>query len=221
MAEGKDLQLLPLALDLSGRRCVCVGGGSVAARRVAALVAAGGVATVIAPELDPVLEGMVAAGEIGVLRRRYAAGDLAGAFIVLAATGIRAVDEAVRAEARALGALLNMAGETSRGDCQFMAAVRRGSLLVGLQTGGAAPAVTAALRARIEGVIAPDLEATLERLGGLRAQLRSAVPDVAERGARWRTVVDGGSLDAALDGGGAAVLARIEAILLGDAGAEE
>lgn len=221
MAEGTSLQLLPLALDLSGRRCVCVGGGSVAARRVAALVAAGGAATVIAPELDPVLEGMVAAGAIGVLRRRYEAGDLDGAFLVLAATGVMAVDEAVRAEARTLGALLNMAGESARGDCQFMAVVRRGPLVVGLQTGGAAPAVTAALRARIEGVLGWDLEAVLERLGVLRARLRSAVPDVAERGARWRTVVEGGSLDAALDGGGAAALARIEAILLGDAGAGE
>lgn len=221
MAEGTDLQLLPLALDLSGRTCVCVGGGSVAARRVTALVAAGGVATVIAPELDPVLEEMSASGALEVLRRRYEAGDLAGAFLVLAATGIRAVDEAVRVEARALGALLNMAGESARGDCQFMAVVRRGPLVVGLQTGGAAPAVTAALRARIEGVLTPDLEGVLARVGVLRAQLRSSVPDVAERGARWRTVVDRGSLDAAIDGGGAAALARIEAILLGDAGAGE
>ena len=177
--------------------------------------------TVIAPEVDPVLEGMAAAGAIEVLRRRYGVGDLGGAFLVLAATGVRAVDEAVRKEARALGALLNMAGETGRGDCQFMAVVRRGPLLVGLQTGGAAPAVTAALRARIEASIAPDLESVLEGVGALRARLRSAIPDTAERGARWRRVVEGGSLDAALQGGGEAALARIEAILLGDAGAGE
>jgi len=221
MAEGTSLQLVPLALDLSGRRCVCVGGGSVAARRVAALVAAGGLLTVIAPELDPVLDGMVAEGAIEARRRRYEAGDLGGAFLVLAATGTRAVDEAVREEARAVGALLNMAGETGRGDCQFMAVVRRGPLLVGLQTGGAAPAVTAALRARIEASLAPDLESVLEGVGAFRARLRSAIPDATERAGRWRRVVEGGSLDAALDGGGEAALARIEAILLGDAGAGE
>lgn len=221
MADRAASQPLPLALDLSDRRCICVGGGSVAARRVPALLAAGGRVTVIAPDLDPVLENLRAARAIDALGRRYAPGDLAGAFLVLAATGVAAVDAAVRVEAREVGALLNMAGQTGLGDCQFMAVVRRGPLLLGLQTGGAAPAVAAALRARIDAALAPDLESVLERLGELRARLRAEVPDAAARGARWREVVDGGSLAAALDGDGSAALARIEAILLGDAGAQQ
>lgn len=87
----------PLVLDLTGRRVVVVGGGQVAARRVAALHAAGAHVLVVAPELDPAL------GEVEVARRRYATGDLTGAWLAVAATNGLAVNALVAADAEAAG----------------------------------------------------------------------------------------------------------------------
>ncbi len=89
----------PAGLRLSGRRVVVVGGGNVAQRRVPTLLAAGAVVTVVSPEVTPAIEGML--GEIAWERRRYADGDLAGAWYVIAATDDRVVNEAVSAEAEA------------------------------------------------------------------------------------------------------------------------
>ena len=87
----------PLFLDLTGRRVVVVGGGTVAARRVADLVDAGAHVVVVAPEVAP----DISASE--VVDRRYAAGDLAGAWLVLACTDDPEVNTEVAAAADTLG----------------------------------------------------------------------------------------------------------------------
>src|SRR5947207_14148429 len=85
----------PLLLDLAGRRAIVVGGGRVALRRARGLLDAGALVHVVAPEVLPEL----AALDVVVHRRRYADGDLAGAWLVQACTGHAAVNGAVAAEA--------------------------------------------------------------------------------------------------------------------------
>jgi uroporphyrin-III C-methyltransferase/precorrin-2 dehydrogenase/sirohydrochlorin ferrochelatase len=89
----------PVGLRLAGRSVVVVGGGQVAGRRIPALLAAGADVTVVSPTVRPALEGMVDAGELGWIARRYEDGDLAAAWYALAATGDPAVNTAVVAEA--------------------------------------------------------------------------------------------------------------------------
>ncbi|HWE61281.1 MAG TPA: bifunctional precorrin-2 dehydrogenase/sirohydrochlorin ferrochelatase, partial [Chloroflexota bacterium] len=186
--------LLPLAIQLRERRCVCIGGGALAARRVPTLLGAGALVTVIAPDLHPSLAELHAAGAFDFAPRSYQAGDLAGAFLALAATGVPTVDAAVAAEGQAAGILICSASDPAAGNCQFMATVRRGPLLVGVQTSGVAPAVSAALRARIDALLPEDLGQILEQIGALRRELRTAVPDAAERARRWQCVTASGAI---------------------------
>src|SRR6185503_6359427 len=92
----------PLLLDLAGRRAVVVGGGPVAARRAGALVDAGADVVVVAPDVCEDLAELVAAGRVRLERREYLPGDLAGAWLAHTATGDRATDSAVAAEAERL-----------------------------------------------------------------------------------------------------------------------
>lgn len=208
-----DPWLIPLAIQLRNRRCVCVGGGGVAARRVPALVEAGARVTVIAPDLHSALEQLRDAGMFEHVPLRYAVGDTAGAFLVLAATGIEAIDAAVATEAHEGGALVCVAGAPVLGNCQFMATVRRGPLLLGLQTGGVSPAISAALRRHIEATLPDGLEAILEQVGDLRSALRSSEPDPRERARRWQRVADSGALDRLLGGDVVASLEEIRRLL--------
>src|SRR3954453_12173383 len=89
----------PVGLRLLGRRVVVVGGGQVAHRRVAGLLDARALVTVVAPEVTPALEALVAPGSVTSLRRRYSPGDLEGAWYAVAATDDREVNAAVAAEA--------------------------------------------------------------------------------------------------------------------------
>ena len=89
----------PIFLDLSGRKCVVVGGGPVALRKVKALMEHGGNVQVISPDLCPELARMVEEGAIQVLQKGYQSGGLEGAFIVIAATDDKEINSRVAREA--------------------------------------------------------------------------------------------------------------------------
>src|SRR5688572_22018860 len=109
---GAQFQPYPIALtELHGMRCVVVGGGEVALRKVRALVASGADVLVISPELHPELATLRDAGALTHRERPYEPGDLAGALLAFAATNRRDVNATVSAEARAARILVNVADD--------------------------------------------------------------------------------------------------------------
>ncbi|MGH3846534.1 MAG: NAD(P)-dependent oxidoreductase, partial [Pseudonocardiaceae bacterium] len=89
-----------VGLDLTGRRVVVVGAGTVAQRRLPRLIVAGAEVLLVAPEATPAVEAMATAGELHWEVRGYADGDLDGAWYALACSSEPAVNAAVAAEAR-------------------------------------------------------------------------------------------------------------------------
>lgn len=160
----------PIALNLAGRRCVTVGGGAVAERKVRGLLASGAAVTVIAPALTEGLRSLVSAGTIEVEHRPYAPGDLRGAFLALAATDRREVNAAVTAEARALGVLVNCADAPDEGDFSVPALARRGRLTVGVSTAGGSPVVAGLVRDRLAEALGDGTIAILELVAALREE---------------------------------------------------
>ncbi|MEV1293789.1 uroporphyrinogen-III C-methyltransferase [Pseudonocardia sp. NPDC049635] len=151
-----------VGLDLSGRRVVVVGGGQVAQRRVTRLIAAGALVEVVSPEVTPAVEGMVTAGEITWTGRRYAEGDLAGAWYVIAATDDAAVNEAVVAEAERGRVFCVRADDGSRGTAVTPATGEHDGLTVGVLARGAhrrsAAVRTALVEALQSGVVDENAE---------------------------------------------------------------
>src|ERR1700723_2987966 len=114
--------LYPVNLVLEGRRCVVVGGGAVAARKVEGLVAAGAEVVVIAPEIGAPIR------ERGgtVVQRSYRLGDLDGAWLAIVATDDPAVNRLVRADGDAAGVWINAADDPTACSFTLPAVVRRG-----------------------------------------------------------------------------------------------
>lgn len=96
-----DGPLFPLGLRLQGRLVVVVGGGPVGLRRIGALLDAGAEVRLISPEVETALADLADRARLDWLRRRYAAGDLQGAWLAMACTADPAVNAAVLAEAEA------------------------------------------------------------------------------------------------------------------------
>lgn len=90
---------VPLFLDLTGRSVVVVGAGPVAARKVTDLLAAGADVTVVAPRSEPAIRAAADRARLRWRQRAYRAGDLAGAWLVVTATGVPEVDRRVVADA--------------------------------------------------------------------------------------------------------------------------
>ncbi|MEI4272507.1 uroporphyrinogen-III C-methyltransferase [Klenkia sp. LSe6-5] len=126
----------PIGLRLTGKRVVVVGGGQVAHRRVAGLLDAHAVVTVVSPEVTPALEALVGPGSVTWLRRPYAPGDLAEAWYAVAATDSPAVNAAVAAEAEERRIFCARADDRSRSSVWTPAVGRQGDVVVSVHGGG-------------------------------------------------------------------------------------
>ncbi len=188
----------PAYLNVRDRRCVVIGGGAVAEGKVAQLREAGANITVVSPEVTP---GILAAAEQGQLNwqaRKYQAGDLKGAFLAIATTNARAVNEAIFQEAEEAGILINVVDAPAQ--CSFIAPsiVSRGAVTVAISTGGASPALARKFREELTGSAVMDWA----DLAGILSQART---QVKQRGLtvdpqRWQCCLTTDLLELAQDG---------------------
>ncbi|MFH7321121.1 bifunctional precorrin-2 dehydrogenase/sirohydrochlorin ferrochelatase [Desulfurivibrio sp. D14AmB] len=155
-------------MQLARRPCVVVGGGAVARRKVEGLLACEAAVTVISPRLDGELERLRQAGALRWLAREYREGDLAGAFLVIAATDDEGVQARVHAEAERDNLLLNVADVPKWCNLILPAVVRRGDLSLAVSTGGASPALAARLRRELEDSYGDEYRVLLALLAALR-----------------------------------------------------
>ena len=184
---GSVVNFYPVSLDVSGRPCLVVGGGPVAARKVRGLLECGARVTVIAPSLGSEMEALVPRLH-AVERRPYREGDAASFRLVVTATGLPDVDGAVHADAEASDVWINSADDRAHSSFILPAVFRDGSVSVCVSSGGLSPALSSWLRDRLaaqcEGV-----GALAELLGEARARLIQA--GLRSDSVNWRQLLDG------------------------------
>ncbi|OAP23224.1 uroporphyrinogen-III C-methyltransferase [Amycolatopsis sp. M39] len=163
-------------LDLTGRRVVVFGGGSVAQRRLPRLISAGArveLVSPVSPHTTPSVQGMADAGELVWHQRRYAEGDLRAAWYALACTNDPATNAEICAEAERERVFCVRADEGESGSAVTPATGRHGGLLFGVLSGGE-PLRSAAVRdAMLDGLHAGTIE------DGRRPHPEGTLPGVA------------------------------------------
>lgn len=168
-----------------------VGGGRVAERKAAGLLAAGlsGRLRLVSPQLSPALQEWALQGDLAITRRVYQPGDLAGAALVFAATDDHQVNRQVWQEARQRGIPVNVADAPALCTFHSPAVIRRGPLTVAINTAGASPALARRLRRVIEAAVGPEYGRLAELLGELRPSVRQCLP-AGERPELWDGLID-------------------------------
>lgn len=154
MSTAAEAPLYPLFLRLAGRSVLVVGGGAVAAEKAAALVGAGAVVTVVAPDLRPELRELASA----VHQRGFCEADVDGAWLVIAAATPevnRVVGQAALLRRTFIVAVDDIQSCTAFGAAQL----RRGGLTVAISSDGRAPALVALLRRALESLLPDDIDA--------------------------------------------------------------
>jgi len=189
-----EAPLYPVVLRVEGRPCLVVGGGPVAARKVADLLECGADVTVVAPELVPTILALAeSAHERGrslrVERRPYRDGEAADYRLVITATGVPSVDRRAASDAEAAGIWVNSADDADH--CTFFlpSVHRDGTVSVSVSTGGASPALAAWLRRRLGESLGPHLDILAPLLDDGRAHLRSAGQPT--NAVDWLALLDG------------------------------
>jgi len=183
----------PVNLVVAGRRCVVVGAGRIAARKIAALLEAEASVCVIAPEVGPEVRVWADRGRVALEEREFEPADLDGAWLATTATGDPAVDHAVYVAGEARGLWVNSADDPANCSFTLMSVVRSGDLVVTVGTGGRSPALAAWLKARLQAELGPDYATLLDVLAAAREELQAAGRSTED--ADWRRALDSGMLD--------------------------
>jgi siroheme synthase-like protein len=206
----------PVLLELAGRRAVVVGELAVEAGKVEGLLAAGAEVTVVAKGPAAALARLAADPRVSVHRRAYGGpADLAGAVICVAHAAEPAVRDAIAADARAAGVLVNVMDDVPNCDFAAPAVVRRGDLLIAVGTGGRAPALASRLRADLSDRFGPEWTELIDLVGRVRTATLPHLPDFEDRSRRWKAALDLDELERLVRAGhGELAAARLRARLL-------
>jgi siroheme synthase-like protein len=162
------MSYFPIFLEMQRRRCLVIGGGAVAERKVASLLEAGADIAVISPDASENILRWSKEKSIEFIARRYQTGDLTEFEIAFVATDDRAVSAQVFKEGRSLGVWVNAADDPARCDFILPSVLRRGDLTVAVSTGGTSPALARTIREELELYFTEEYE----RLAALAAEAR-------------------------------------------------
>jgi precorrin-2 dehydrogenase / sirohydrochlorin ferrochelatase len=162
----------PIMLDIRSRPALVIGGNRIAAEKAAALVASGAIVTVMNPEFCDELLSLAQRHEVTLRYKAYEPGDLAGAFVVVAATENPQQIEAIWTEAQERGQLVNIVDVPSR--CSFIipSILRRGQLTIAVSTEGASPGLAKRIRHYLETLFPPAYGTYLKLAAAVRGHLR-------------------------------------------------
>lgn len=200
----------PIFADLRGKRCLVVGGGEVASRKVDSLIKAGGKVVVVAPELSPALAALRDAGSIQHIASRFDPAQLDEAWLVIAATDDVVVNRAVSEQAHARRIPANVVDDPAL--CSFIlpAIVERLPVQIAISTGGASPVLARLLKARLETLIPSAYGRLASLMASLRGQVKQRFSDPDARRRFWENVLHGPIAEQVLAGQEPAALAAIE-----------
>ncbi|MCH8264592.1 MAG: uroporphyrinogen-III C-methyltransferase [Proteobacteria bacterium] len=184
------MDLLPIFLNIRDRKCVIVGGGSVALRKANLLSRAQARVTVIATSICEELEALCRASNGTTVHEPFTPAQLEGAALVIAATDDGATNLAVSAAAKSLNIPVNVVDEAEL--CSFMmpSIVDKAPVLVAISSSGTAPVLTSKLKEMIEIVIPGRIDALANLMGSYRGQVKDKLPDPDQRLQFWQDLLE-------------------------------
>ncbi|GAC1635305.1 MAG: bifunctional precorrin-2 dehydrogenase/sirohydrochlorin ferrochelatase [Ktedonobacteraceae bacterium] len=171
----------PIMLDMRERSAIVIGGDRIAAEKATALAASGASVTVLSPEFCNELLLQAEQKHITLRQKAYASGDLAGAFVVIAATNDQKLIDAVCAETQERGQLVNIVDVPAY--CSFIipSVLRREQLTIAVSTEGASPSLAKRIRQNLEALFPLAYGAYLQLASIARAHLRKNGVSYARR----------------------------------------
>ncbi len=164
-------------LDLEGRSCLVVGGGTVALEKARGLLECGARVTVVALEILPALAEL----DVECLYRPYESGDLAGRFLVVAATAHEAVNRRVFADAERRRVFCNVVDTPELCSLILPAVHRDDPIAIAVSTGGASPVLAQRIRRELAAQLRPEYAQIARQLRGLRPWAKRNLGSYEER----------------------------------------
>ncbi len=191
----------PIFLDLTDRKVVVIGGGSVATRKAETSLGTGARLVVVAPHFDETLRKICAGTSAKVIEGKYLKDYLTGATLVIAATNDEALNRQIYKDCQQLEILCNVVDSPGLCDFYVPAVVQRGDLQIAVGTGGKSPAYAGHLRKKLEKIFTEKHGEFLEHLEAMRNFIIEKSVDASERKAILGKLTDDDSFEYFLQNG--------------------
>ncbi|WP_295409206.1 bifunctional precorrin-2 dehydrogenase/sirohydrochlorin ferrochelatase, partial [uncultured Thiocystis sp.] len=211
------MELLPIFLDMKGKPCLIVGGGTTAARKTGNLLRAGAAITLVAPRLCESLARQADAGECRHLDRPFKPTDIPGNILIIAATDDREVNRRIAELAGDLGIPVNVVDDPDA--CTFLlpSIVDRAPVTIAVSSGKTSPVLARMLRTRLEALIPAGYGRLADLAGRYRERVKARFSEARDRRRFWDRVLQGAVAERILAGQFAEAEAVIEQELAPDA----
>lgn len=185
------MDFFPVFMNIQQQRCLVVGGGEVAARKVDLLIKAGGHVLVIAPELHPALGQLLEQGKIEYHSRNFEAKDIENSKLIISATNDSSVNEQVSQLARQAGIPVNVVDAPAL--CSFIvpSIIDRSPVMVAVSSGGSSPVLARLLRTKLETLIPSSYGRLASLLEGYRSKVKAAFSNTRDRRRFWEVILQG------------------------------
>ena len=182
----------PISLNIQGKKCLVVGGGQVALRKVKTLLEHNANVEVVSPILCPELNQLATDGAIRTIKRDYKPEDLHHAFISIVATDNVKTNERVVSEARRRGILVNVVDDPKNSDFIVPSYLKRGDVTVAVSTSARSPALARKIRSELE----KNFKVEYEHLAVIADEVRSELKQqgITASSDAWQEVLSSNSL---------------------------
>lgn len=209
------MDYLPVFLDIKNKRCLVVGGGDVALRKVVMLQKAGANVHIVSPALCESLSAELAAGQLTHQVAEFQDSDVSGCALVIAATNNHAVNRAVSGICHAQNIPVNVVDQPEL--CSFImpAIIDRSPIIAAVSSGGRAPVLVRLIRARIESVIPAATGQLADLVDAFRLRVKAKFGNIDKQRQFWDDVLTGPVADLVFSGQIEVARERLQSLLDG------
>ena len=206
---------LPLFHNLAGARCLVIGAGTTAVRKIRWLLRAGADIEVIAPDVSQAIEELASAGKLRVTKAPFDASQVSSDLrLIISATNNREVNRFVYDAAIQAGVLVNCVDQPDLCTFIFPAIVDRSPILIAISSMGNAPTLARVVRGWIEAQLSPNLGKLAELAQSLRDRVKLELPSVDARKSFWETLFRSAAAESAMQGNLQDAKTKAEAMLV-------
>lgn len=171
----------PISLDLATQKCLVVGGGQVAERKILSLLEQEAVITVVSPELTETLLALSQQQTINWRSAAYQTADLQGQFLVIAATNQPKINLQVARDCQALGLLVNVIDQKEAGNFIVNAHFTQGDLQISVSTSGVSPALARQIKEQLAEEFGLEYKVMLEIVKEARQEALATITNTEKR----------------------------------------
>ena len=195
------MSYLPLFIDTSGKKCLVVGGGKVASRKLIPILESNMHVLLISPEIiNDIFENFKDNKNFTYQKRKFIESDIDDQFLIVAATNCKDTNSLIAKIAKDKNILTNMAENSSIGDTLIPSVVNRDPIKIAISSGAASPILTRLVKTKLETVIPYSFSKLAEVMMEYRSKVKNTFSKISDRRNFWEIFLDGPISEMVLSG---------------------